>query len=512
MAGGRATLGYSSLDHFLGDLEALGVAQALGDALAQRYLAVWPVPAQGAFFYFDNRRKVRYSGYPSAAGKISASDRILGGTTQLFVHDAAGHCLHMHSGPADDHMARTLLPFVQHFAQQIGREHVRGIVADQEMRSVSLFLALTAANFGFVTLGRSPTAQQEADFEVKGLFLPYLRDPQTGETSHWMAQAETLLHDRSKGLFFQTAVTLIADCRAGLPGRLIPVFHNLDQAEIPVEFPHQLYVARWESQERSFRDMRPCQNLDVNYGQKKIAVTNRRQERDREKLQQKLQTQQKRVASAQAKVQDYTERLHLLAQKVHQKQCQGQSQVSALRQEAKQAQQRRKRESRIRQAERLAAKLQIDQIRAQEKQRRLLAEQSSWQQKLVERQQHLSQTTQTLHQMQTRSFFDFDLEKDNLMTYLRMASENAHCFVQEQYFAGTLLEKVDEATMVRVIYNQPGWVQQQGHYLQVVLQSYRAPAMQAAVIQACQRVNQAQIELPSGHQLRMQVTTEILDW
>jgi len=120
IAGGRATLGYSSLEHFLGDLEALRVASPLGDALARRYLEMWPVPAEGAFFYLDNRRKVRYSSYPIAAGKISATERVVGATTQLFLHDAAGHGLHMHGGPGDDHMTRTLLPLVQHFVTLVG--------------------------------------------------------------------------------------------------------------------------------------------------------------------------------------------------------------------------------------------------------------------------------------------------------------------------------------------------------------------------------------------------------
>jgi len=60
IAGGRATLGYSTLEHFLGDLEASRVAAPLGDALAQCYLEVWPIPAEGAFFYLDNRRKAKY--------------------------------------------------------------------------------------------------------------------------------------------------------------------------------------------------------------------------------------------------------------------------------------------------------------------------------------------------------------------------------------------------------------------------------------------------------------------
>jgi hypothetical protein len=509
---GRPTLGYSSLEHFLGDLEALGVAQPLGDGLAQRYLALWPPASQGSFFYLDNRRKVRYSSYQTAAGKISASDRILGGTTQLFVHDAAGHCLHMHSGPADDHLTRTLGPFLHHFAAQVGRQHIRGIVADQEMRSVRLLLTLQAADFGFVTLGRTPTVHPEAAFEIEGLFVPYLGDPQTGQTTHWVAQAQTLLQDRVNGLSLVAQVTLLADCRAGMPGRLIPVLHNLTQADVGLAFPHRLYVGRWQGQERRFRDMRPCQNLDAHYGQKKMAVPNRHQARAQDKLGQQLQTQAKRVTTAQQKIQTYTQQLQTLEQQFQYKQAENQAQVARLRHEGQQALTRRTRESRIRQVEKLAAQLPLLQLRCQQKRRHLLAQQTHWQNQLAEAQQHQQQLSQALQQLHQPFFYDFDLEKDNLMTYLRMAGENAHRFVQEKYFTGTLFEKVDEVTMVRLIYNQPGYVQQRGSSVYVCLQGYRAPAVQAAVVQACQRVNQAQIELLSGHLLHMEVSSEILDW
>ena len=113
-------------------------------------------------------------------------------------------------------------------------------------------------------------------------------------------------------------------------------------------------------------------------------------------------------------------------------------------------------------AERLAAKGQVQQVRLQQRQRRLLAEQRSWQQKLAERQSERQEIVRILQEAEDRPFYDFDLEKDDLMTYLRMAGENAHRFVQERYFAETSLEKVDEATMVRLVYNQPGWVRRQG--------------------------------------------------
>jgi hypothetical protein len=511
IAGGRSTLGYSALEHFLGDLEALRVAAPLGDALAQQYLEVWPIPAQGAFFYLDNRRKVRYSGYSIAAGKISASDRVLGATTQLFLHDAAGHGLHMHSGPGDDHMTRTLLPFVQHFVTLIGRERVRGIVADQEMRSVALFLALEAMDLGFVTIGRTPTPEQEAAFEVAGLFVPYLRDAETGELTHWIAHAHTRLQDRKQGLSFQAEVTLVVDCRAGLPGRLIPILHNLREEDVPVALPHSVYVGRWEGQERVFRDMRACQNLDAHYGQKKVAVPNRCQERKREALHRKLGTREKQVATAQRKVGEYTERIEALEQQAQQKQAENQSAVTALRQASREATTPKQRERLLVRAERLAAKGQIQQVRFQERRRRLVAHQRTWQQKLAERQDKREQVLHALQALADRPFYDFDLEKDHLMTYLRMAGENAHRFVQERYFASTLLEKVDEATMARVVYNQPGWVRRQGQYLHVLLQGYRDPEMQAAVAQACQRVNQAQVELPGECRLRMDVAAKILD-
>jgi transposase len=424
LAGAGSTLGYSALEHFLGDLEALRGAVPVGEALAQRYLQVWPVPAPGGLFSLDNRRKVRYAGYPPAAGKISASDRILGATTQLLVHDAAGHGLYRRSGPGDDRMTRTLLPLVQHFVPLVGRERVRSLVADQELRSVVLFRDWEAWGVRCVTIGRTPTAAQETAFAVEGLFGPSLRDPQSGEITPWVAHAHTSRTDRPRGLVFPAEVTLVLDCRAGLPGRLIPVWHNWREPQGPVELPPTVYVGHGEGPERIFRDLCACQNLDAPYGQKKVAVPNPRCERPRQAEQRQQQAQAKRWATAQRKGQDYTQRL------------------AALEQEARQPQE----------------------------------------------------------------------DKDDLMTYLRMAGENAHRFVQEQYFAGPFPEKVDEETMVRVIYHQPGWVQQRNSSLQVQLEGYRDPKVQAAVVQACQRVNQAQVQLPSGHRLHMEVGTKILNW
>ena len=510
VAGGSPTLGYSALEHFLGDLEALRVADTLGNALMRQYLEVWPVPAEGTLFYLDNRRKVHYSSYAIAAGKISASERVLGATTQLFLHDAAGHCLHMHSGPGDDHMTRTLLPFAQCFVALIGRKGVRGIVADQEMRSVALFLALEGAdNLGFVTIAPTPTPEQEAAFEVEGIFVPYLRDAETGALTHWIAHAHTLLQDRQKGLSYQCEVTLVVDCRKGLPGRLIPVLHNLREEDLAVESPHTAYVGRWESQERVFRDMRACQNLDANYGFKKVLVPNRRVERKRDKLQCKLHTWEKRVATAQRKVQEYAEQIATLEQRAQQKQDENEEQTIALHQMGQQATTPKQRERLLIQKERLSAKGQIQQIRFQERRRRLVTEQRAWQKKLDERQTKRSKVAQAIQDLEDRPFHDLDLEKDNLMTYLRMAGENAHRFVQEQYFAGTFLEKVDESTMVRLVYNRPGWVRQRGQDLLVRLQGYRNPELQAAAAQACRQVNQAQVALPSGHRLRMEVAEKI---
>ena len=120
-------------------------------------------------------------------------------------------------------MTRTLLPFVRRFVPLVGREKVRGIVGDQEMRSVALFLALEAMdNLGFVTIGRTPTAKQEAAFEVEGIFVPYLRDAKSGELTHWITHGHTLLQDRKKGLSIQSVVSLVVDCRGGMPGRQSP--------------------------------------------------------------------------------------------------------------------------------------------------------------------------------------------------------------------------------------------------------------------------------------------------
>lgn len=509
VAAGRATLGYSSLEHFLSDLEALRLSAGLADALARRYLEIWPPPAGGAFFYLDNRRKVRYSGYPTACGKISATARVLGGTTQLFLHDAAGHGLHMQSGPADTHLSHTLLSLVERFASLAGRDQVRGIIADQEMRSVALLLALDAKQYRFVTLGRTPTPGKEATLQVAGLFLPYLRDPISSAITHWVAPAQTLLQDRKRGLRFLAEVALVLDVRAGLPGRLIPVLHNQRDGFLAVEVPHQLYVGRWEGQERVFRDMRPCQNLDAHFGQKKIAVPHRRRQRQREELEKQQRSLEKQVATARQKVDHYQEQIAHLQQQAQLRQEKNQAQVEALRQTGKQATTPKQRERSLIQAERVKAKHQLQQLRSQKKSRKLTREKKQWQQTLAQRQLRCQQLTEALQALAEQPLYDFDLEKDDLMTYLRMAGENAHRFVQERYFAGSWLEKVDEATLVRLVYNQPGWIRRQGSYLHVQLQGYEDPNLQSAVAQACQRVNQAQVQLLSGHLLCMAVSVDL---
>jgi hypothetical protein len=511
VAGRGPTLSYSTLEHFLGDLEAWRVAAPLGDALARCYLEVWPVAPEGAFFYVDARRKVRYSGYPVAAGKISASERIQGATTQVFLHDAAGHGLDMRSGPGDAHLTRLLLPVVEHFLSLVGRERVRGIVADQEMRSVALFLALAALEVGFVTLDRTPSAAQEAELAVEGIFVPGRRDPRTGEVTHWVAPARTRLRDRRQGLVFEAQVSLLVDVRAGWPGRLIPVLYHLPGQEVAVEQPVQVYVGHWKAQERGFRDMRACQNLDIHYGQKKVAVPNRRQERQREVWQRQWRTHEARLARAQQKVEECTARLQALEEAAGRKQEELRNQVTALRQASRAATPPRERDRLWRQAERSKAQQPVWQVRFREKRHRLEAQQRTWQGQWEEHQGQRDQVAQALQELEERPFFDFDLEKDDLMTYVRMAGENSHRFVQERYFTGTRFEQADEATLVRIVYNQPGWVRREGAYQYVRLQGYAQADVQAAVAVACQRVNQAQITLPSGHRLHLEVETKILD-
>jgi len=59
-------------------------------------------------------------------------------------------------------------------------------------------------------------------------------------------------------------------------------------------------------------------SLAANYGQKKVAVSNRPQERKREDLRRKLRTREKQVVTAQRKVREYTERIEALEQEAQQ--------------------------------------------------------------------------------------------------------------------------------------------------------------------------------------------------
>ncbi|MBU0492154.1 MAG: hypothetical protein KKB13_09930, partial [Chloroflexi bacterium] len=264
-------------------------------------------------------------------------------------------------------------------------------------------------------------------------------------------------------------------------------------------------------QERVFRDMRAGQNLDANYGHKKVRAANRTQARRRATLEQHQQTWAQRVATAQRQVHEATTRLATQAHKAQQRHDQHMHQIAAWQQERSHAATPTQRARLAVRITRRDAQDQIQQVRWQERQRRWVAQRDAWQQQLTERQQRLAQIRQALQDLDDRPRYDLDLEKDDLMTYLQIAGENAHRFVQEHYFAGTRFASVDEATMIRVIYNQPGWVRREGRYLRVLLQGYRDAEVQAAVVQACQRVNQARIQLPGGRRLHLEVSPKVLN-
>jgi uncharacterized sporulation protein YeaH/YhbH (DUF444 family) len=159
--------------------------------------------------------------------------------------------------------------------------------------------------------------------------------------------------------------------------------------------------------------MRPCQNLDAHYGQKKVVAPNRPQARQREALGRKLQALGKQVATAQRKGQEYTAALEALAQKAHQQPVETQGEVATWRQAGRESTNPKQRERFLVWAERLAAQGQIQQVRLRERQRRLVAEQRSWQQKLAERQSERQEIIRILQDTEDRPFYDFDLEKDD---------------------------------------------------------------------------------------------------
>jgi len=483
-----------TIEGYLSDLTRLGIAASLGRAFARCYWRAWYQHgdiADAHVFYVDMHDKVIWTNKPSPVGFVSALHEVHPCLKQTFVHGRGGHALFCLTYAADVHLNEVVVAVAQQLEQAIGRSVIQVLVTDREGLSIEVICALARKNKGFVTLLKANQYSSEADFMRCGRFRQ-IKDPRTGQTTHRVADADFLL-----GAEVQVRAALLYDLDH--PDHLIGLITTVSRTQEPdIRRVAGWYLARWNTQENSFRSMIAFVQLDINFG-----------------LRAKQSVPDRRVAK---QIIDLTNHLRAVTQK----------QETKIARLAEQAQNLEKRTARyeqhmmqlVRSSQR--RELPSPQSAAQRQQQTLELRQRHHQYllKLVTRQAKLEREIETHRQEQTNvtqelnqlnpqaTFFEVDTEKDQIVAHLRIALHNSALWARDHYLSSAYRHSTP-LTLWRTFFNQDGFYRELPGQIVITLKSFSNPQVQREAVAACERFNERRIKTHSGKRIEMFVIESI---
>jgi hypothetical protein len=263
--------GYHSatLTQFLGQLERIDAAEVLLPAL---------VPQQvGQVAYVDGHMIAYWSRVPMHKGKITMLGRIMAGSQAVITHDEAGQGLFVAYHPPAQHLSQCLVAYCQKVALATG---LSVFVIDRAANSLALARAFEHQDFGLLCM--------LDDNEHHGLesFEATLEETRQDGTKVYSGSWQIPRADDPRHFVIVEPVEGKTLVYWGTP--------RVKATVEPTVWP-QVYRARSERQENSFKRMIDHGALNTNYGRKKIIGADRHQQRVREQLDYALEAARKRV-------------------------------------------------------------------------------------------------------------------------------------------------------------------------------------------------------------------------
>ena len=259
----------STLGQFLGQLERIDAAAALMPAL---------VPQQvGQIAYVDGHMIAYWSRVPMHKGKITMLGRIMAGSQAVITHDEAGQGLFVEYHPPDQHLSQFIVDYCQQVALATGSAV---FVIDRAVNSLALARAFDSQDLGLLCMLDDNEHHGLASFDAT------LEETRKDGTKVYSGPWKIPRADDPRHF-------VIIEPLEGKP----LVYWGTPRVKATVEpsaWP-QVYRARSEIQENSFKRMIDHGALNTNYGRKKILGADRHQQRIREQLEQSLAATQQRV-------------------------------------------------------------------------------------------------------------------------------------------------------------------------------------------------------------------------
>jgi hypothetical protein len=479
-----------TLELYLSDLTRLRVAESLGRALARCYWRAWYQPGRivdAHVFYVDMHDKVIWTTKPSPVGFVSSLHDVHTCLKQTFVHGRGGQALFCQTFAADVHLNEVVLTVAHALDRAIGRPIIQVIVTDREGLSIDVLQALARENKALVALLKANQYSSEADFVRRGRFRP-INDPRTGRATHRVAEADFAL---SPELTVRAA--LLYDLQQA--EHLIALITTVSRAQQPdIRRIVGWYLARWNTQENSFRAQIAFVQLNVNFG-----------------LRAKRVVPDRRVAK---QIADLSSHAAAVTQKLDHKLAQLAEQASRRQvHDARYARQltellRPPRRAGALAARRAAQRQQRVQHLQQRHQQRLLKQvryQIKLEQQIEAHRQEQTRVAQALTQLDPQAmFFEVDSEKDQIVAHLRIALHNSALWARDHYFSSAY-RHATPMTLWRAFFNQDGFYLELSDRIVITLKPFSNLHVQQEAVEACRRFNARQIATLSGKLIEMRI-------
>jgi hypothetical protein len=268
--------GYQSttLNQFLAQLERLEAGAALMPTLS--------VAACGQINYVDGHMIAYWNRVAMHKGKITMLGRIMAGSQAVITHDETGQARFAEYYPPDIHLSQLIVAYCQKVSGLTGSSL---FVIDRAVNSVALAVEFTKHQLGLLSMLDDNEYQGLTSFNVKR--IETLDDGTEVYSGHWKVARP----DDPR----QFVITVPVEGK--------PLVYWATEAFVWALAMNQwpsVYRARNEIQENRFKRMIEHGALNTNYGRKKLIGPDRHQQRQKEALDQALQsTAQKRDKKAQ---------------------------------------------------------------------------------------------------------------------------------------------------------------------------------------------------------------------
>jgi uncharacterized coiled-coil protein SlyX len=387
--------------------------------------------------------------------------------------------------------------------EALGKKVIKIAVFDREGLAVWVFQKMTKQGRRFITFLRDNQYESEEDFDISpGQRYQPLRK-RDGKVTQLILDANKDLKDYKIKETYRARTILIKDIEKD---KLLVVVTNISCKEEPD--PKKIvsrYAHRWETQENSFKRMKPGVYLDTNHGLgARELPTNRILQRKRQELEDiiiareaKIQKAQDALQYLQGELEKIEESYHEISQRIEKEL---KDVTSLLRHAPTRTIRLLQRQGKyLHQKERVHQRWlkKVTDLNSTIQEKAILIR--SYQKSLKKAQAKLSKLPVK------EKLYEIDTSKDQFMTNLEVAPTNADLYFKE-HFLPDPYRRYDFKTIRDILYAQSGTIRQTPQEIIVSLKPYaQEPEHQELAEYAARQFNQAEIFTPTNRKITIEV-------